>query len=436
MSVDVRERLRRVLGPTRPATPAPQPATDSTSHAQAVPAGTPRSRLDVEHLVPGRVHVSERGSWFVAERHFPLDHVHGGERLGDVLGLADRALACLARRPTLEPLDRRSIIFLDTETTGLSGGTGTYVFMVGLGFFDDDGLVVRQYFMRHHAEEPAMLAALADDLHRFGAVVTFNGKAFDLPLLQTRFIQSRLRPRLPTDPHLDILHAARRFWRDRLPSCSLGTIEEQVLGHARERDVPSWMIPELYFRYVRGGSARAMARVFEHNLHDILSLAAVTCRLGRVLGTPTAGADAYDLFAVARLFEDLGHLDDACACYELALEAGRGTPIRREIAARLAALCKRSGRSERAVQLWQRLALAGGQPTCEPFVELAKHYEWGARDYPAAISVVEQALVAVQVRESRRLAGAAGERAELERRLSRLLTKRRRAEARSPSGGQ
>ena len=430
MSVDVRERLRRVLGPSRPIAPAPDVPTHRPSPEVVAPTEATRLRLDVEHLVPGRVFADDRGSYFVAERRFPVGHVHGGETLGSFLELADRALACLARRAELAPLDRRRVVFLDTETTGLSGGTGTYVFMVGLGFFDREHFVVRQYFMRHHAEEPAMLAALGDDLARFAAVVTFNGKAFDLPLLQTRFIQSRLRPHLPIDPHLDILHAARRFWRDRLESCSLGTIEERVLGHARARDVPSWMIPELYFRYVRGGSARPMARVFDHNLHDILSLAAVTCRLGRILGSPTADADVNDLFAVARLLEDLGHVDDACACYELALDAGRGSSVLRDVATRLAALCKRTGRSDRAVQLWRRLAQAS-EVTCEPYVELAKHYEWGARDYPAAIAVVEQALVVLQLRETRRRTGAGGERIDLERRLARLLLKRRRAEARA-----
>ncbi|MDP8922376.1 MAG: ribonuclease H-like domain-containing protein [Chloroflexota bacterium] len=302
--------------------------------------------------------------------------------------------------------------------------------MVGLGFFESGQFIVRQYFMRHHAEEPAMLTAVGDELRRFVAVVTFNGKAFDLPLLQTRFTQTRLRPRLPTDPHLDILHAARRFWRDRLESCSLASIEAAILGHARERDVPSWVIPELYFRYVRGGDARAMARVFDHNRDDILSLAAITCRLGRVLGAPTADADVHDLFAVARLLEDLGLWDDACACYELALEAGRGTSVRRQVASRLAALCKRAGRSERAVQLWRRLAV-GGPPSCEPYIELAKHYEHRVRDYAAAIAVVEEALVVVQLREARRVPSATSERAELERRLARLLAKQQRAGART-----
>ena len=426
MSVDVRERLLRVLGPTRPAS---RPAAAGVPRDQEPSAERPRPRLEIEHLVPGQVLFSEQGTYFLAERRFPIYHVHGGETLATFLKLTDRALACLARRPALDPLDRRAVVFLDTETTGLSGGTGTYVFMVGLGFFDDGHFVVRQYFMRHHAEEPAMLAALADELRRFAAVVSFNGKAFDLPLLQTRFVQSRLRPRLPSDPHLDVLHAARRFWRDRLESCSLGTIEAAILGHARARDVPSWMIPELYFRYVRGENARSMARVFEHNLHDVLSLVAVTCRLGRILGEPMSTADVHDLFAVARLLEDLGHVEDACACYELALEARGGGSVRREIAARLAALCKRSGRSERAVHLWRRLAQAEGS-TCEPYVELAKHYEWGARDYAAAIAVVEQALVVVQLREARRMSGAAAERTDLERRMARLLAKRQRAEAR------
>ena len=424
MSVDIRERLRRVLGPTRVV------FTDRPLPIDAPETEAPARGPSVEYLVAGEVRSGPLGECFVAERRFSADHVHGGERLGGFAELDERGLACLARQASLDGLDREAVVFLDTETTGLSGGTGTYVFMVGIGFFDSGHFVVRQFFMRHHAEEPAMLAALNADLGRFEAVVTFNGKAFDVPLLRTRFIQSRQRLALAAEPHLDVLHAARRFWRDRLESCSLGTIEAEMLGHRRTRDVPSWMIPELYFRYVRGGDARPMARVFAHNLDDILSLTAVTCRLGRALGRPTPDDDAHDLFAVARTYEDLGLWDDACACYELALEAGRGLPVRPAIAARYAGLCKRSGRSERAVQLWRRLALSGMQ-ACEPYVELAKHYEHRERDYAAAQSVVEQALVVVQLREARRAGGASAERTDLEQRLARLLVKRHRAERRT-----
>jgi uncharacterized protein YprB with RNaseH-like and TPR domain len=369
------------------------------------------------------------GECFVAERELTLDHAHGDEPLGGFFEVTDRGLGCLAR--LVEPLDvdRESVVFLDTETTGLAGGTGTYVFMVGLAYFRGDRLLVRQYFMRHHAEEPAMLAALNQVLARHEAVVTFNGKSFDVPQLLTRFTANRQRHALPTEVHLDLLHPSRRFWREQLDSCTLGTLERAVLGHGRESDIPSWMIPELYFRYVRGGDARAMAAVFEHNLHDVLSLVALTCRLGRLLDcppesiSPTRGASVFELFGAARIYEDLGLLEEACARYEQALLVRRDVAIRARVASRLAALCKRAGNHDRAVQLWRRLASLG-LTGCEPFVELAKHFEHRQRDYDAAIQVVEEALTVIEVQVLRRRPGAAAERTALEHRLARLLAKR------------
>ena len=271
-----------------------------------------------------------------------------------------------------------------------------------------------------------MLAALNALFPRFRGVVTFNGKAFDLPLLQTRFVASRQRPTLRVELHLDLLFPSRRLWRERLPSCSLGSIEQAILGHRRRDDVPSWMVPQLYFRYVRDGDARPMVRVFQHNLDDVLSLVALAGRLGRLLGDPLGQeADADDLEAVGRLYEEFGYCDDAAGCYERALAVAGTSQARGRVAVRLARLCKRTGRSERALDLWRRLALAGAT-SCAPHVELAKHYEHRAGDYAAAIAVVQEALTLAELAEARRRPGAAGERAELERRLARLVAKQQR----------
>jgi uncharacterized protein YprB with RNaseH-like and TPR domain len=453
MTVDLRERLRRVLGPSRP-----MPADASGGIGDADPGaaslttggperGQPAIRpLDVHHLVPGDIVEGPLGPCFVAERAFALEHRHGDEALGGFFEISNRGLGCLARSVDPLNLDRESIVFLDTETTGLAGGTGTYVFMVGLAYFRGERLLVRQYFMRDHAEEPAMLAALGAVLGRHEAVVTFNGKSFDVPLLLTRYSANRQRPTVPHGIHLDLLHPSRRFWREQLESCTLGMLERAVLGHSRAADIPSWMIPELYFRYVRGGDPRAMATVFEHNLHDVLSLVALACRLGRLLdhaGTPSpsasaspdaaqrgaevssAGPSVWELFAAARIYEDLGLLDEAYARYERALAIKRDVAVRARVAARLAALCKRAGRHERAIQLWRRLA-ALGLSGSEPFVELAKHYEHREHDYGAAIKAVEEALTVAELRVLRRQPGALAERVALEHRLARLLEKRRR----------
>jgi len=429
VSVDLRDRLRRVLGPSR-----------SVEARPPISEAPREGALDVDRLVPGRVVLDPLGACFVGERAFPLEHIHGGLPLAAFLGLGERAVACLARDAGLASLDLRQMLFLDTETTGLSGGTGTYVFMVGLGFFDGDRFVVRQYFMRHHAEERAMLAQLNELLPRFRALVSFNGKGFDVPLLQTRFVANRQRSALLAEVHLDLLFPSRRLWRERLESCSLGSIERAILGHVRRGDVPGWAIPELYFRYVRDGDARPMARVFAHNLDDILSLVALAGRLGHLLGDPLnaePGAEAEDLFAVARVYEDQGYWEDACVCYEAALGASRSRDLQVAVATRLAALCKRRGRLERALELWQRL-LSAGYAQHHPYVELAKHYEHRARDYAQAITIVEQALTGLEVAEMRGHAApgsSLAERRELERRLARLLAKQRRAVASRTPGG-
>lgn len=431
MSVDLRARLRRVLGTTRPAASGEQSdrPTDDRSHADEAADARRSSRRerDVQDLLGGTIVDGPYGACFVTERTFQLDHQHGDEPLAAFFEVSDRGLGCLAR--SADPLlaDREAVLFLDTETTGLAGGTGTFVFLVGLGYFRADRLVIRQFFMRDHAEEPAMLAALNALFAQFEVVVSFNGKSFDVPLLTTRYIANRQRPALRTSAHLDLLHPARRVWRERLDSCTLGTLERAVLGHSRDRDVPSWMIPELYFRYVRGGAPEPLVGVFEHNLHDVLSLVALTCRLGRLLDGPSGiPAEADELFAAARIYEDLGLLGEACSRYERALASGRGVAVRAQVASRLAMLCKRAGRHERAVQLWRRLATLG-LTGCEPFVELAKHYEHRLRDYDAALAVVEQALAVVELWQLRRQPGAAAERAALEHRRLRLIEKRRRS---------
>ena len=429
MSVDLRERLRRVLGPSRPAPTEGQPRQD------APPADEARARQrDVQDLVDGSVIAGPLGACFVAEHALPLDHRHGSEPRGRFFDVTDRSLGCLARAAEPLEIDRESIVFLDTETTGLAGGTGTYAFMVGLAYFRGDQLLVRQFFMRHHAEEPAMLAALSQVLGQHEAVVTFNGKSFDVPLLLTRYTANRQRSAVPVAPHLDLLHPSRRFWREQLESCTLGTLERAILGHSRGADVPGWMIPDLYFRYLRGGDPGLMAMVFEHNLHDLLSLVALACRLGQLLDGPAgatpdvnpgASPGVYELFAAARIYEDLGLWDLACARYEQALRVGRAVDMRARVASRLAALCKRAGRHEQALQLWRRLASLG-LTGCEPYIELAKHFEHRLRDYDAALQVVEEALGVVEIQELRRRPGAAAERAALEHRRARLQQKRRR----------
>ena len=234
--------------------------------------------------------------------------------------------ACASSRaPGTAPPAGGRLLYLDTETTGLAGGTGTYVFLVGAGFFDGDTFEVRQYFMRDLDEEPALLAAVGGLLGQFDGVVTYNGGGFDLPLLETRFVLARRR--FPADVfHLDLLGSARRLWSTRLADCRLGTLERHVLGFTREDDLPGALIPSAYFDYLRRKQPGALPRIFEHNRHDILSLAALTGWVtGAVARAPVPDLHPEELAGLGRIWEATD-VDRGLACYRMALERGPGKP--------------------------------------------------------------------------------------------------------------
>ena len=252
---ELRRVIRRIEG-TRPFRVAPEPA---------------------ETVLGGQLVETDAGPILTVRREFPFDHRHGRVALEGALSVSAEALRVLTRDAALP--DARRLLFLDTETTGLSGGTGTYAFLVGAGFIEDDRFVVVQHFMRDLDEEPALLAAVAPLLERASGVVTFNGSGFDVPLLETRFILGRRRwP--ATLLHMDLMHPARRVWAARFVDCRLGTLEREVLGHQREDDVPGSLIPSLYFDFLRRRHAGPLARVFTHNCDDVLSLVALLAWVG------------------------------------------------------------------------------------------------------------------------------------------------------------
>ncbi|MHB9092386.1 MAG: ribonuclease H-like domain-containing protein [Chloroflexota bacterium] len=413
--MDLAERLRR-LGYVPTATPS---APSSTS-------GAP-----LESVIKGDWRETPHGRCFVASATYPLEHVHGGVRLRGMLDLAPSALALLGRGPEYGDLDFRQTVFLDTETTGLTGGTGTYVFLVGVGYLDGPAFRVDQFFMSDYDEERAMLAALAGLLSRFGAVVTFNGKSFDLPLLDTRYAMWRQRPPLGEPLHLDVMFPARRLWRERVGSCGLGSLEENVLGVERSVDVPGWLIPSVYFQFVRDKDPRPLGPVFAHNEQDILSLLALTVRLARQVADPLASVESpVDLYATGRMFESAADLEQAIVCYEQAMALGLPREQREKAACRLGLVYKRLRQDADAVDTWRSLVSRHDCVGLLPFVELAKHLEHRERDYAAAASVVERALARVAPRPQApwRPRVEKREQLDLERRLNRLHAKLRRSE--------
>lgn len=280
------------------------------------------------------------------------------------------------------------ILFLDTETTGLSGGVGTVAFEIGIGYFAPTGFVVEQFLMHDYPQEGAMLDALNTLMQRFPVLCTFNGRTFDVPLLRSRFFMNRIpHPNLP-QTHADVLFPARRLWKLRLKSCTLANLERQLLHVEREDDLPGALVPQTYFQYLKDGQFSPLKGVLEHNKQDIVSLAQLLAFLCKQMAQPQSIAYGEDLFSMARAMENSGQLERAMHCYRLTAK----TCMHADAYEAMARLEKRNGHVKAAVKLYQGLLNQRGCEVnaCEA---LAKLYEHQLRDLPGAISYTRQALL-------------------------------------------
>ncbi|HOV74310.1 MAG TPA: ribonuclease H-like domain-containing protein [Candidatus Hydrogenedentes bacterium] len=352
-----------------------------------------RGDFEIDRIVPGEVVGDGEDRFYRVVTEFPPETQQGGLALGDVLEAIPEHVALCACDPDLDDFDPATALFLDVETTGLAGGTGTVPFLVGAGFFDNGVFRLEQTFMRDFDEEEPMLRYLGALFARGTSIVTFNGKSFDVPLLRTRFIAHRLPFRLDGIPHFDLLHAVRRIWKLRVKDCSLGNIERAVLGLERRGDVPGADIPLIWFDYLRTRDARELKRVFYHHRMDILSLAALTARLSRGLAAP--GREGFDhdedRLSVVRLHFRQRRYDDVISRAEQLLCGEPDPVLRRECLAMLAFACKRRQDWEGMESAWDRMAREFPFDPL-PRLELAKHYEHRARNLPEARRVCEEAI--------------------------------------------
>jgi uncharacterized protein YprB with RNaseH-like and TPR domain len=303
-----------------------------------------------------------------------------------------KAAALLANEPSIAYLNSSDALFLDTETTGLAGGTGTMAFLIGLGWFEDGQFHIRQILARDFGEEKAALAYLSEIAGQKKFLVTFNGKAFDVNLLTARFILNRLRSDLSSLPHLDLLHPSRRILGHRLENSRLATLEAEVLGVEREDDIPGWEIPQRYFDWLRQRDGRLLAAIFEHNRLDVISMASLTAHLTEILTAQELmqNVDAADYLAAARL---LSKRRDSCGVEKiLNMFDDRGCNEISDVSKKeLSFLYKRNGRWQEAAQIWQELVTAM-PPDYSTISELAKWLEHHVRDYQRAKDLVEKAL--------------------------------------------
>jgi len=364
----------------------------------------------IEDVVSGQVVETAHGTHFETERLYERHRRHGSVGIADLADLPGDLLAALSEGAIPQSHPKRWA-FLDTETTGLAGGTGTCAFLIGLGAITDDGFRLRQYFMRDYDEEASVLAALAEHLRQFDVLITYNGKAYDQPLLETRYRMVRSRPPFNRLQHMDLLFGARRLWKLRLESCRLVDLENQVLGVERQGDLPGELIPYYYFEYLRMRQAFRLVPIFHHNATDIVSLACLTAIVPAAFGDSTILRHGADMIGLARWLSAAGRDEEALGLYRRALEAGLADSILFRSLAEMGAIEKRTGHDAAAFQVFTDLAASPNPYRAHAYTELAKHYEHGERDYATALEMTRRARA---IEDSAELAHRAE---RLERRL-------------------
>ena len=356
------------------------------------PSGTRPAHYFIEQWMSGQVVETPHGRHFETERLYEHHRRHGSMDISSLLELPDDLLGPLSGgEAPAAPVSRWA--FLDTETTGLAGGSGTYAFLIGVGRVTPEGFRVRQFFMRDYGEEPSLLWALAEYLAEFDTLVTYNGKTYDQPLLETRYRMARARPPFSRLAHLDLLHGARRLWKLRLESCRLVDLENQILGVEREGDLPGEMIPYVYFEFLRTQQAWRVVPIFHHNAVDLLTTACLTGIVPFAFREPGAARFVHgaDLVGIARWFAHAGEREQASGLMRRAIDLGLPDNLLFRTMWDMAALEKRLGRAEAALTVIADLAASPNPYRMQAFEALAKHYEHRERNYSRALEMVRGA---------------------------------------------
>ena len=352
------------------------------------------SRYFIEELMSGEVVRTPHGEHFETEKVWERHRRHGSVDIGDLAELPEDLLGPLSAG-TIERAHPLKWAFLDTETTGLAGGTGTYAFLVGVGAIDAAGFRLRQFFMRDYGEEASLLWRLSEHLAQFDVLITYNGKAYDQPLLETRYRMAR-GPRHPFErmQHLDLLFGARRLWKLRLESCRLVDLENQILGVERQGDLPGEMIPYCYFEYLRTAQAFKLVPIFHHNAIDILSLACLTAIVPFAFRSPGTAMLRHgaDWIGLARWMQQAGRREEALGLFRRAVEAGLPDHLLFRTLWDVAALEKRLGHGEAALAAMTELAAGRNPYRAQALAELAKHYEHRERNHAMALEMTRAAL--------------------------------------------
>lgn len=418
----LRERLVRLRHGSSPAAGKPDP----------VPLAAPGSEWEA---IGAEIASGEWGSFVLRRSVYPAGTFHGNYRLDRVVEEAVHLNGFLSGEVAASvPIRADRLLFFDTETTGLGVGAGNVPFMVGIGFYEGKHFIVEQLFIRNPAEEMAMLMYLQEKLAAFTSIVSYNGRTFDWPILKNRFVLNRV----PFDDsgliQLDLLYPARSLWKHTMPSCRLGTVEEERLGFNRIADIPGSMAPALYFQYLTDQDVDTLKGIFIHNELDIVTLAALSLHFARLLSSqvPLQSHSLEELYRLVLWLDKLGKEDEADEAAELLYERLIRESVSGTQLLQGGALFKKRKEYNRAVALWQRYTEEKSHSlvmSADPFIELAVHYEHREKNYGLALRYAKEAQDNLRRRGklSRVTAAMKKEEEQLQRRVERLHTKQQRS---------
>jgi len=381
-----------------------------------------RAHKRLEELVSGEYINTPFGDIFRARTTYEKEHLHGKQSLDDFWEVHIPHLMQLGKLEDIEGIDLERTLFLDTEASGLSGGTGTYAFMIGLGYFHDDHFIVDQLFVDSYVKEEGMLDLLKEYLTASTLLVTFNGKSFDLNLLRTRYLLHGQSDPFTDIPHLDLLHPCRNLWDLDLVNCKLQTLEKEILDFYREDDTPGEEVPGIYFQFIRTGDASDIAGVFTHNVHDIVSLVGVTTMLEQNFhgARDIPMESGLTMFSRGKIHERQGNISEALRCYESALSDELSSQRRNQVLSRIAALYKKRGEWELAVRWWRQQIENMPVFILEPYRELAKYFEHQVKDFEEALRLVDFALDQIASHRTDDIAALTHRRNRLSQKIERL----------------
>jgi len=307
-------------------------------------------------VLDGRAIQNTAGSYCLIEEALVQDYSHGSCLLEPTLEHHSLSLSAFSAHDQPGTVELTDLLFIDTETTGL-GGAGAVAFLVGVGSIEEGTLEVRQYLLPDYSDEASMLEGLMEEFSPEKTVVSFNGAAFDLPLLRDRLIVNRVARQIPYAHHIDLLHSARRLYRRRLNDCTLVNLEQELLSFHRINDIPGYLVPSVYFEWLNTQCLDQMMTVVRHNRWDIVSLLFLADKISRVFETDGADLDEfYDLHSLARVYGRRKQTNRVVELYPLIDRSADGR-LPDDIKFFHSLSFKRTGDIDRAVDMW--LSLSG-----------------------------------------------------------------------------